>query len=354
MPTMQSEYNPVGQKFGRLTVISQEGRCPRTNRLLWLLKCDCGSLVYRVKRSFDRGQKMPSCGCWKKDNARLMASSRRKPDCTGKRFGKLKVLGIGDRKPVKNTYVQLWVLECDCGKVIQIPRSTFDGSGQISCGCFRNSIWAGNNFRSVNITGQIFGDLTAKYLTNNKNCGKPAWLFQCVCGKTREMSVSGIRARQKDGIRINCGDRTAHSDRMLHYPPTPNPYPKEAGELLCKYLHLTELPYQQINAAVEDEMRDLLIRAAWIITYRRQQGEEISQLYEVRFFRKYLRYAAIKVFWRSKLEKNGNFLYDSYGKKREIGNSMTNETLDIYPEFIKQGEKFKVPSIQKRFKFNRR
>jgi hypothetical protein len=268
-----------------------------------------------------------------------------KPDCTGQKFGRLLVLGKGG---ITRKHGSLWKLRCDCGKIIELPRGHFDrkGRGQISCGCLRGLGLVDNKRRPKDITGQRFGSLTAIALTGKKDeCNQPTWLLQCDCGNRCEMSLKRINR----GWKLNCGDKIHLPGSW--YPPTPQPYPKEAGELLVKYLHLTQLEYQQIDGAVEDEKRDRLLRAAWIITYRRWQGEEISELHEKRIIAKHLRYCSIKVFWQRKLEESGGFLYDVSSKKREIGSTMTKLTSPDYPVLETQG--IKILPIKK-LKFNRR
>jgi hypothetical protein len=345
----------IGQKFGRLTVIDKSGRCPRSHKELWQLLCDCGNTVVRTRNSFDRKEiKTPSCGCFRKEINLAMTASRRKSDCTGQKFGRLTVLGMGDRIPDRDSYRQLWKLQCDCGKLIQIPRNSFEDKGQISCGCARKLGLIDNNRHPFDITGWKFGTLTAIALTGKKdNYKKPTWKMQCDCGSRCEKSLSQIRTHEYYGIRINCGDRTQHPERYLEYPPTPNPYPQEAGELLIKYLPLTELNYPQIDTAVEDEKRDRLLRAAWILTYRRSQGEEISDLYEARIIRKNLRYCSIDVFWKRKLETNGGFLYDACGNLHTIGDVMTDSISLDYPVIETRGIICMSVCPPKRLKFRR-
>lgn len=282
-----------------------------------------------------------------------------KPDCTGQRFGYLTVLGKGSRASYKKSsgktsYQYLWKLQCDCGTIIELSRGDFDrkvGRGQKSCGCLKRTGYD-NNRRPLDISGQRFGSLLAIALTGKKDsCSKPTWSFQCDCGKLCEMSLSSIRRYEHEGIRLNCGDRALHPEKWLTYPPTPKPYPKEAGDLLLKYLPLTELNYERIDSAIEDEKRDRLLRAAWIVTYRRWQGEEISELHESRIIRKHLHYCSIDVFWRRKLEAQGGLLYDRNSRKREIGGTMTKLTSNNYPVLETQGIK-SLP--MKKLKFHRR
>lgn len=280
-----------------------------------------------------------------------------KPDCSGQRFGRLVVLGKGGKRPRGNSYRQLWELQCDCGKIIECSRGDFENSGQVSCGCKRKLGLVDNNRRPFNIAGQKFGQLTAIALTGNKVANKPTWLLRCDCGGSREMSLTLIRNNQSGNIRLNCRDRSKHFDRYLEYPATPNPYPEEAGELLKKYLYLTELDYRQIDSEVEDEKRDRLLRAAWIIAYRRQQGEQISELHESRIVRKHLRYCSIDVFWKRKLADQGGILYDVSGSTRKItGGTMTDSTSQNYPAIETQGISMlpiQTSRSSKRLKFRR-
>lgn len=51
----------TGQKFGRLTVIQQEGRS-KSNRALWLCKCECGGEKI-VNGAYLQNGGTRSCGC---------------------------------------------------------------------------------------------------------------------------------------------------------------------------------------------------------------------------------------------------------------------------------------------------
>lgn len=276
---------------------------------------------------------------------------RQKADCTGQRFGMLVVLGVGSKRPYKNSYRQLWRVQCDCGKTFELPRGDFEINGQVSCGCKRNRGLVDNRRRPLDISRQRFGSLRAIALTGKKDAShKPTWTFQCDCGNNREMSLSRLRQLEHGNTRINCGDRSKHPNRYLTYPPTPKPYPTEAGKLLVKYLPLTEIDCRQVDSEVEDEKRDRLLRAVWIITYRRSRGEEISELHESRIIRKHLRYCSIDVFWKRKLEALGGLLYNRSGNKKEIGGTMTKLTSNEYPALETQGIKMLPP---KKLKFKR-
>lgn len=247
-----------------------------------------------------------------------------KPDCTGQRFGLLTVLGKGDVRKKNGQSNRLWNLQCDCGNIVSLVRGDFDRAkgGQRSCGCLgknRRKELVDNKRRPRDITGQRFGSLVAVKLTGKKKDGKPTWLLQCDCGKTTEMSLT----RLGSGYRLNCGDLSHQPG--LHYPPTPKPYPKEAGKLLEKYLYLTRPIAEKFDSRIQDERLDRLIRAAWIVTYRRQQGEQISETHERRYIWKCLRFARSAVKLRRFVEAGGISRY-TFARYKQIGSEMTNVT----------------------------
>jgi hypothetical protein len=55
----------TGQRFGRLTVLHEEGRDRRGN-VLWLCSCDCGSLNRVISTELCSGHTR-SCGCLQRD-----------------------------------------------------------------------------------------------------------------------------------------------------------------------------------------------------------------------------------------------------------------------------------------------
>lgn len=258
----------------------------------------------------------------------------------------------------KESFAYKWRLQCDCGKIIELYRNDFDknstnkGHPQISCGCKRNRGLVDNKQRPVDIAGKRWGTLVAIRLSGRRDKpNQPTWLMQCDCGLVVERSHKNLNNCAKRGYRVNCGCTTNHPEIWLRYPPTPNPYPTAAGELLKKYLPLTELSYKKIKSEVEDEKRDRLIRLAWTITYRRSQGEIISEEYEQRLIKKTLRYASIEVKHRNYLLTNiGRVIYNTKRINKEIGREMTNVTSKNYPEIQVSGESL-LPI--KRLKFKR-
>jgi hypothetical protein len=68
-----------GKKFGRLTVIQQNGVLPNGkngNLKAWLCRCACGSEITVVGRDLRSGN-TSSCGCFRKENTIAMHSTHR-------------------------------------------------------------------------------------------------------------------------------------------------------------------------------------------------------------------------------------------------------------------------------------
>lgn len=59
----------VGETFGRLTVIKENGRCQKTRNVLWTCSCVCGAEC-TVPTARLRSGNTRSCGCLHKDAAR--------------------------------------------------------------------------------------------------------------------------------------------------------------------------------------------------------------------------------------------------------------------------------------------
>lgn len=254
-----------------------------------------------------------------------------KSDCTGQLFGYLTVLGQAEIiKDKSGKSRQLWLLECVCGKKFKTCRGNFDrkGGGQKSCGCMKYK--SGNlGVKPQKLSGKRFGNLVPIAIVPGLRISptdhSKVWLCQCDCGRRVKKSTK----RLNSGYSLHCGERNAFHIPYAKYPVAPKPYPSEAADLVAKYLHLTKEKYWHelqwgdtarerfdYSAETEDERVERLLRAAWIIVYRRRQGEIFGDLKEKRFIRKHLRYCQTDVYWRHKLEKTGGMAYDLLGKRK--------------------------------------
>lgn len=108
-------------------------------------------------------------------------------DLTGKRFGRLTVLGL-DPVPYRTPSgkpIRRWRCRCDCGKELSILTNSLTGkSGTRSCGCARAE---STRRLAKDLTGQRFGRLTVLRSTDlsmpESNGNRLGWLCRCDCGK---------------------------------------------------------------------------------------------------------------------------------------------------------------------------
>lgn len=111
----------IGKKFGKLTVLSHEGKNNR-GKYLWKCQCDCGNVVVVTGTLLRIGQ-CKSCGC-----------TRMCDDLTGKKFGKLTVL----RENGRSHKQYLWECKCECGNITNVLASCLKRGTTKSCGCLNS------------------------------------------------------------------------------------------------------------------------------------------------------------------------------------------------------------------------
>ena len=112
---------------------------------------------------------------------------RKKIDLTGQRFGKLVVLRECEERPKGGKILVECI--CDCGnKITKVAANLKSGSTR-SCGC--------GQFRSLDITGQRFGKLTAIRSTEKRINRNVIWECLCDCGKKTEVTANHLRSGTK-------------------------------------------------------------------------------------------------------------------------------------------------------------
>lgn len=124
----------------------------------------------------------------------------KKIDLTGKRFGRLVVLGdSGKRTYRKNGKVRaiLWNCKCDCGNNKKISGENLMSGKTNSCGCLRK-----DNFRreTLDLVGKRFGKLTVLSKVDNSKPGT-FWKCRCDCGNIVEANTSNLNS----GGKKSCG-----------------------------------------------------------------------------------------------------------------------------------------------------
>lgn len=117
----------TNQKFGRLTVIKENGRTA-SKCVLWLCECECGKQI-NVRTADLRNGHTKSCGCYQKEKTSEVSRMNIKE---GTRFGKL--VTTKDFKMSEDKKGTLRKCICDCGNEKWIP-THYLMQGISSCGC---------------------------------------------------------------------------------------------------------------------------------------------------------------------------------------------------------------------------
>jgi hypothetical protein len=274
-------------------------------------------------------------------------------DITGNKFGML--LCVGSRQELtgktRKTYTKIWQFQCDCGKLVELSRHYIEYNGQKSCGCLGRDRKGrvDNKRRPDNIQGQRFGNLVAvEMLPEVREWNSAIWRCQCDCGNI----VNFNRKRLNKGIRLNCGDKKNHKFYLKKYPESPSTLPEEVWKIVEQYLIFTKAEYKADfqSQAIEDEKFNRLLRAAFILYWRRSQGEDLDKLFERRYIHKYLRYARISTRVKAIRERHGikDIIRDDLS---QIGKYMTNVIMSVDSEGNLREGSILLPKKPRRFKF---
>lgn len=120
-----------------------------------------------------------------------------KKDLTGKRFGRLVVVGRSPEMYVspKGKTESCWLCRCDCGNEAIVKQSALVSGKTRSCGCLHSEIVSG---KAKNMVGQRFGRLVVVApadIDKRANGVCTGWKCVCDCGKeiiaTRQNLISG-------------------------------------------------------------------------------------------------------------------------------------------------------------------
>lgn len=126
-------------------------------------------------------------------NERIMFD---KTDLTGRRFGKLVVIGDSGERDHRSI---LWRCRCDCGGEILAIGSRLTSGNIDNCGCVpkkRTVFGAAEDLR-----GRRFGELTALYRAENDRFNNTRWVCRCSCGTLRTVAT----VKLKNGSTQSCG-----------------------------------------------------------------------------------------------------------------------------------------------------
>lgn len=127
--------NLIGNRYGKLVVtkrapdfVSPKGY----KRHMWECQCDCGNRIIVRGDKLIKKEPIQSCGCDMDRNREKNGQFKKGVvlnDLTGKRFGKLTVIGL-DRIVNRRSY---WIVECECGNRKSVRGDTLKVI--TSCGC---------------------------------------------------------------------------------------------------------------------------------------------------------------------------------------------------------------------------
>lgn len=120
---IERKIDLTGRRFGRLTVLHEDGR--RGTFVAWACRCDCGQEVTVSGGNLRQGV-ATSCGCRKRE---VLGAT---VDIEGQRFGRLVALMDIGRGSSRET---LWLCRCDCGAETTVPGSSLRSGHTMSCGC---------------------------------------------------------------------------------------------------------------------------------------------------------------------------------------------------------------------------
>ena len=112
-------------------------------------------------------------------------------DLTGQVFGKLTALrrvGMNKRRET------LWLCKCSCGKEATVTIQRLRDGTTKSCGCLRHD---GKN----DLTGKVFGRLTAIERVGKDHANNTLWRCRCICGNEKIAPANSLNA----GRTKSCG-----------------------------------------------------------------------------------------------------------------------------------------------------
>ena len=155
-------------------------------------------------------------------------------DLTGRRFGKLVVIGFShkDTKGRHNRY--FWNCDCDCGGTITTRSDGLKSGHTVSCKCVaKQRLAEGRIANGSDLIGGVFGDLTVIERAGSNYQGNYMWKCICsLCGK--EKSFSGGYLTHNSVKPKSCGcNRPRNQVKTTHFRPgLKKAYPKECRTCL--------------------------------------------------------------------------------------------------------------------------
>ncbi len=177
----------VGQRFGKLTVIS---RAPnnKTGQSRWLVRCDCGNQKVVTGTKLTTGHTL-SCGCLVREKLNEHLDKARL-NLTGQTFNYLTVLSQAANSKHGQSR---WLCKCKCGNTVIVSGTQLKSGKTKSCGCLKSQ-------HKIDLTGKRFGSLIVKSFAYSKP-KRTFWKCTCDCGNEVVVRSDSLR----EGKTLSCG-----------------------------------------------------------------------------------------------------------------------------------------------------
>ncbi len=190
----------VGDKFGKLTVVSQLPS--RYNKKYWLCQCECGNNCEKSTSALITATGVLSCGCYRPPY---------REDLRGHKFNKLTVIDFdieyNKQLKKKNPNAKIkWTCQCDCGNVCYAGTSDLKRGHKQSCGCLQKEkaaitmqekvqpLAVEKNFQDL--TGQRFGYWTVLNFGFKDKNRHSYWHCKCKCGNEKDVAQTLLKTGQ--------------------------------------------------------------------------------------------------------------------------------------------------------------
>lgn len=120
-------------------------------------------------------------------------------DLTGCQYDRLIILGKGPNEESNGKKFCRWWCICSCPEhnIILTRTGNLNSGNTKSCGCLnqeksRQRIIEVGKSCAKDLTGQVFGELTALYPTEKRNNNGVVWICQCSCGRIHKVKASEL------------------------------------------------------------------------------------------------------------------------------------------------------------------
>lgn len=177
-----------GKKFGKLVVIEYTNIKNNCGRNMWKCKCDCGKEILTISGQLRNGHKT-SCGC---------SHPHKFQDLTGKKYGKLTVIGFDGIIKRKTFSKYMWKCKCDCGNITKTTGHSLKSGNTLSCGCLLkrsnkdNPIYKGYE----EISSSIFNVIIRRSKYNKMACNiSIKYIWDLFIKQNRKCALSGLDLR---------------------------------------------------------------------------------------------------------------------------------------------------------------